>query len=171
MQMVKKIILALIVILLSLVIFAPKRELYYLLEAQLMQQDIIIHNEEIDAGLFSLTLKHPELYVKGIRIAQVDEVTLRPLLFYTVATVKGVQFDHTLDRWVSGGVTEIRASHLFTDPMRIDLSLSGTFGKAEGYVDLSRQIIHLDLTEEQKIGKLKSMLRKGEKGWYYETSF
>ncbi|MEA3417775.1 MAG: hypothetical protein U9Q90_00070 [Campylobacterota bacterium] len=171
MQMVKKIILALFVILLSLMIFAPKRELYYLLEAQLMQQDIIIHNEEIDAGLFSLTLKHPELYVKGIRVAQVDEATLRPLLFYTVATVKGVQFDRTLERWVSGGLTKITASHLFADPMHVNLSLSGAFGKAEGSIDLDSRSIHLDLTEEQKIGKLKSMLKKGEEGWYYETSF
>jgi hypothetical protein len=171
MQMVKKIILAIFVILLSLVIFAPKRELYYLLEAQLMQQDIIIHNEEIDAGLFSLTLKHPELYVKGIKVAQVDKVTLRPLLFYTTASIKGVQFDRALERWVSGGLTEITASHLFVHPMRVNLSLSGTFGKAEGYADLESRNIHLDLTEEAEIGKLKSMLKKGEKGWYYETSF
>ena len=66
MQVVAKGLLFLLVILLSLAIFAPKRELYYLLEEQLMQKDIIISNEEVHSGLLTLKLRHPELYIKGI---------------------------------------------------------------------------------------------------------
>ena len=171
MQVVKKAMLGLLVILLSLAIFAPKRELFYLLEERLMQQDIIINNEEIDAGLFTLTLRHPELYFKGIKVADINEVRLLSLLFYSTVTVKEIKPDASLKKWVPGEIDKLTVGYQLWNPGNIMLSALGTFGRAEGYVSLNNRIIHIDLVEEKSIEALKPLLKKGEKGWYYETAF
>lgn len=169
--MVKKIALLLIVVLLSIVIFAPKRELYYLLENKLVEEDIIISQEKINAGLFSLDIIEPDLYIKGLKIASVKRVKVTPLLFFTTASVREVQFDPAFDRWVAGGVTKITATHQLFDPFRIQLVFSGGFGEARGYADMQTRMMHLDFLGESVPAKLRALFRKGEKGWYYETSF
>ncbi|MEA3456255.1 MAG: hypothetical protein U9R26_07080 [Campylobacterota bacterium] len=171
MQVVKKVVLGLLVILFSLAIFAPKRELFYLLEERLMQQDIIISNEEIDTGLFTLTLRHPELYFKGIKVADINEIRLFSLLFYTTAIVKGIKADASLQKWVPGEIDNLTAGFQLGNPGNIALGALGSFGRAEGYVSLNKRVVHIDLIEEKSIKALKPLLKKGEKGWYYEAAF
>jgi len=171
MQVVKKAALGLLVILLSLAIFAPKRELFYLLEERLMQQDIIINNEEIETGLFTLTLRHPELYFKGIKVADISEVKLLSLLFYTTVTVREIKPDASLQKWVSGEIDNLTAGNLLWKPGNIALGAMGSFGRAKGVVSLNKRVIHIDLVEEKSIEALKPLLKKGEEGWYYESSF
>ncbi len=171
MQVVKKAVLGLLVILFSLAIFAPKRELFYLLEERLMQQDIIISNEEIDTGLFTLTLRHPELYFKGIKVADINEVRLFSLLFYTAVTVKEIKTDASLQKWVPGEIDELTAGYQLWIPDSITLGALGSFGRAEGVVSLDKKVIHIDMIEEKSIETLKPLLKKGEKGWYYEAAF
>ncbi len=163
--------LGLLVILFSLAIFAPKRELFYLLEERLMQQDIIISNEEIKAGLFTLTLRHPELYFKGIKVADIKEIRLFSLLFYTTVTVKEIKTDASLQKWVPGEINALTAGFRLWSPGNITLGALGSFGRAEGHVSLNERVIHIDLIEEKSIKALKPLLKKGAKGWYYETAF
>jgi len=171
MQVVKKAALGLLVILFSLAIFAPKRELYYLLEERLMQQDIIISNEEIDTGLFTLTLRHPELYFKGIRVADINEIRLFSLLFYSTVTVKEIKIDASLQKMLPGEIDKLTAGYRLWIPDIIVLDVLGSFGRADGVVSLNKRVVHIDLVEEKSIKTLKPLLKKGEKGWYYETAF
>ncbi len=171
MQMVKKAILFFIVILFSLAVFAPKRELYYLLEKQLMQLDIIIDNEKIESGLFTLKLKHPEFYIKGIKMAEIEEISLFTLFFYSSITAKGIETDASLRKWIPVEIAVVSAHYQLFTPESIIVNAIGSFGAAKGYLLPAENLLHLDLTEEEPIKELKPMLKKGEKGWYYEASF
>jgi len=171
MQVVKKTALFLIVILLSLAIFAPKRELYYLLEEYLLQQDIVIDNEKIESGLFTLKLQHPDIYVKGIKMAEIREVSLLTLLFYTTITAGDIKPDASLQSWVPRQIDTVSLRYQVLNPMNITLKATGSFGVASGYISIKNRLFHLDITEAKSIDVLKPVLKKGEKGWYYETSF
>ena len=172
MQMVKKILLIITVILLSLIIFAPKRELYYLLENRLSQQDIVIDNEEIEGGLFSLKLEHPVIYVKGIKVAQVDEVELFTLILYSSVSGSQIKIDDSLRSLAPELIDSVDIYYHILNPGKIRIKAEGSFGKAEGYILISEGLLHMDLTEEKEAAdKLRPMLKKGEKGWYYEVSF
>jgi len=171
MQMVKKGLLILFVAILSLAIFAPKRELYYLIEEELMKNDIIINNEKVHAGLFTLTLKHPEVYFKGIRVAEIGEVKLWTLLFYSTFSIKSISVDASLKRFVPAQIEQLRASHLIFNLMNITINGNGEFGSASGSVNLNERKVHIDFDKESDTSKLKSLLKKGEQGWYYESSF
>ncbi len=171
MQMVRRAALFLVVVLLSLAIFAPKRELYYLLEEQLMQKDIIINNEKIESGFFTLKLQHPELYVKGIRVAKIEEVSFFTFFFYTSITAKGIDVDKSLLKSFPIQITLFSAHYHIFKPKNIILNTIGSFGVAKGYLSPSKKLFHLDLLQDEPTKELKPLLKKGEKGWYYETSF
>ena len=171
MQVVKKSLLFFIVILFSLAIFAPKRELYYLLEEYLMRRDIIVDNEKIESGFFALKLHHPELYVKGIKVAEIEEVSLFTLLFYTAMSAKEIKVDSSLQSWAPRQIETVSLRYHVLDPLYIRMKARGSFGTVDGYFSIRKRLLHLDLTEEKSIDVLKPLLKKGEKGWYYETSF
>jgi len=170
MQMVKKILLVIVVVLFSIVIFAPKRELYYLLENELMKYDIIINNEDIEEGLLLLHINHPDIYVKGIELANIDKIDISSLLFYNTIEVDGITTDRSLKKLMPAKVTTIKATYQIVDPLKVAISIEGDFGKADGYLYIKESKIRLDISEPKDISRLKHLLRKDDKGWYYETA-
>ncbi len=169
--MVKKAMLALLVVLFSIALFAPKRELYYLLESKLLQYDIVIHNETIEEEIFGLKLKHPELYFGGIKVAQIEEISLFSLLISSRLKANGLTIDESLHKWLPEKINHAILDYTLLHPKRIILSLEGSFGAADGYIALDQRVVHIDLTKEGSIEPLKPLLKKGAKGWEYETSF
>ncbi|SFV52529.1 hypothetical protein MNB_SV-9-1536 [hydrothermal vent metagenome] len=171
MQMVKKGILVFMVILLSLAIFSPKREIYYLFEDELMKNGIIIDDEEINDGLLSLTISHPKIYLRGVLIADVEKIRLWTIFFYTRLAIGHIKVDSSLDKFIPSPILKLQASYSVTNPLKVSLLATGDFENVNGAVYLESKTVHIDISDKKLINKYKSQLRKGENGWYYETSF
>jgi len=168
--MVKKAILVFMVMILSLAIFSPKRELYYILEERLKQNGIIIHDEEIEDGLISLTINHPKIYVKGILIADIAKIRLWSLFFYSRVALGHIKTDSSLDRWIPSPIIKLQLSHSILNIKNISLLATGGFENVTGELSLVDKTLHIDIRDKKLIDKFKSQLKKGDKGWYYETS-
>ena len=171
MQMVKNIFIALCIIWFALLVFMPKRELYYKLEKELAKQEIIISGEKIEEGLFSLTLKEPSVYLKGIKIATIKEISLFTLLFYTKIELETLLPDDSLKAMVPQQTEYIVLSHSLLSPLQVLIDAQGLFGTVNGYADLKERKLTIDFIEAKEIGMIKSRLKKDEKGWHYERSF
>jgi len=170
MQVVKKTLIVLFVALLSLIVFSPKRELYYMLEEQLIKEDIIIHNEEIVDGLFTLRLNHPQIYFKGIRVAQIDSIEFWSILFYSKLSIGSIQLDEMLRRFISTKVDTLSLTHTISNPLELLIDGSGGFGTIDGYFLIKDRVVRVNIYDQKLISKLKPLLKKDDKGWYYETS-
>ena len=168
--MVKKAILVFMVVILSLAIFAPKRELYYMLEDRLMQNGIIIHNEQIEDGLISLTINHPKIYVRGILIANVDKIRLWTIFFYSRLAVGNIDIDKSLQKFVPSPIKKVQVAYSLANPTNLSILVTGDFENINGQLSLKDRVVHIDITDKKLINRFKSQLRKGENGWYYETS-
>ena len=168
--MVKKAILVFMVVILSLAIFAPKRELYYMLEDRLMQNGIIIHNEQIEDGLISLTINHPKIYVKGILIANVDKIRLWTIFFYSRLAVGNIDIDKSLQKFVPSPIKKVQVAYSLANPTNLSILVTGDFENINGQLSLKDRVVHIDVTDKKLINRFKSQLKKGENGWYYETS-
>jgi len=169
--MVKNILIALCIIWFALLVFMPKRELYYQLEKELAKEEIIISGEKIEEGWFSLTLKEPSVYVKGIKIATIEEIDIFTLLFYTKVELKTLLLDKSLKAIAPQHTEYIVLSHSLLSPLQVLLDAQGEFGAIKGYADLRKRKMSLDFIEAKEIGIIKSQLKKDEKGWHYERSF
>ena len=168
--MVKKILVVFVVALLSLALFAPKRELYYLLEDKLAKEGIIIHDEEIKDGLISLTLNHPKIYYKGLLVADITKIKLWTIFFYSRVAIGHIKIDNSLDKFVPSPITKVQIAHSLINPQNLSLLIIGNFENVTGELSLVDNLIHIDITDKKLVDKFKSQLKKGDKGWYYETS-
>ena len=142
-----------------------------MIEDQLLQYDVIINNESIEESLFSLHLKDAEIYLKGIKVATIGSIEFFTLLLYSDIAIQGLDIDSSLKKLVPAQIESIHASYIVLKPQRLSLDLNGTFGEAQGYLNINEQKIHMDLVKEGSIESLRPILKKGQDGWYYETSF
>jgi hypothetical protein len=171
MQMVKKIFIVLLITWFALLVFMPKQKIYYALEKELAKNEIKINEKSIEEGFFSLTLKQVSVYVKGVKIATIEEVDFFTLLFYTKVEVNSLLLDDSLKSMAPQQTDKALFSHTFSAPLKVSLNAEGSFGVIEGGVDLKERIIHINFTETKEIEMIRSKLNKDEKGWAYETSF
>ncbi|UFH59302.1 hypothetical protein [Sulfurovum mangrovi] len=171
MQMVKKILTLIVVLWLALIVMMPKQEIYYLLEQELAKQDIKISSEKIREGWFTFTLKEPSIYVKGIKVATVEELEVFTLLFYTRGSLKGLLLDRSLERFAPREVDQAVVTHSVVNPLNMMITASGIFGEADGSVNLMERQLRMRFSQSNKLGMLRSKLKKDGEGWLYETSF
>ena len=171
MQVVKNIFISLFVLWFAIFMFMPKQELYYTLEKELLKQGVKINEKSIEEGLFSLTLSEVTLYAKGIQVATIEEVSFFSMLFYNSLSVNAVEVDDDFKSFVPQNIEKTIIVQQILAPTKAYITSMGSFGLAEGTVDLTAHKVRLDLIDAKDIKTIKSQLKKGDKGWYYETSF
>ncbi len=171
MQMVKNILIAFIVVWFGILVFMPKQEFYYKLEAELAKHEIKLNETSMNEGLFSLNIKQVTVYFKGINVATIEEVSLFTLLFYNSIELRSLTVDDSLKKMMPQEIEKAVAIYSILSPAEVVVDASGSFGSMSGKIDLSEAKVRLDFNESKKIEMLKPQLKKDEKGWYYETSF
>lgn len=149
----------------------PKQSLYYALEERLSKEEIVLNEKRIEEGLFGLTLKNVSVYAKGIHVATIQEIEFFTLLFYSSIEMKGLRVDDSLKSMVPQETESASLKHLLYDPLLVSVEASGTFGAMVGDINLNDRNVHLDFNESENIEMLGPQLKKGDKGWIYETSF
>jgi hypothetical protein len=169
--MVKRAFIVFMVAWLAIIVLMPKREFYYKLEEELAKHEIILNEEAIDEGLFSLDLKQVSIYFKGINVAKVEEMKLATFIVYSCIELRALQVDDSLKNMIPPKTDKVSAVHSILSPFKVLVDASGTFGEMSGTIDLRAQKVRLDFNESKNIEMLKPQLRKEGKGWVYETSF
>jgi len=148
MQVVKRIGILVGFVWLGLVLFLPKEEIYFALEKVLQEEGIEINETKIDPGFFTLTVHDAVIYV-----------------------LKGVRAGKNFQAYFPKKADTVILTHRIWEPEEIGVEGRGSFGDFHGDIFLQEQKLHLDFTSEKHLGVLKNMLKKGSKGWYYETTF
>jgi uncharacterized membrane protein len=171
MQMVKKFLLVVAIVWFAVLAFMPKLELYYTAEEALAKQDIVLNEEKISESLFGLNLEKVSVFVKGIKIASIEELDVFTLLFYTHIELKDLHIDDSLKQMVPQEIKQITLSHSVVAPTELSLQAQGAFGAMRGQVSLLERKVYLDFNESKASPLFGSPLKKTEKGWVYETSF
>ncbi len=169
--MVKKVLMILFIAWFASVLFMPKRNLYYKLEETLAVQGVKINEGKIIEGLFILEIEDAVIYVKGIDLIHVKALSFFSLFFYSRLELKEIILDESLSSMAPTKLEEITFSHFLWSPEHLSVSGRGEFGTFEGDIDLIQRKVHLDLIETAELGAVKRLLKEGEKGLYYETSF
>ena len=171
MQVVKNILLVIVTFWFALLLFMPKIDLYYTLENKLIKKGIETNEKSVKEGVFSLVLEEADTYVQGIKVVRLNEVNIFTLLFYSKIHVSGVSIDDSLKSFMPGTVDNAVATHSVLSPFKVFVRLNGSFGLADGIVNLKSKKMRLNFKDSKKLNGIKKQLRKDEKGWYYEKSF
>ena len=172
MQMVKRIIGGLFLSILLLWIFAPKEELYYLLEKSLKEKNIIISNETLVNEWFGLKVLNADIYTNGIKVAQVDELNFNFIFFYSNLTINGIHIDESLQNMAPKVINSLNANYSIINPIEIKLKGEGSFGELDGRITLLEKKIEILFPVTKELKSVKRFLKNDKtKGWYYETNY
>lgn len=172
MRLVKSLFIFIIATYLGLLFFMPKTQGYYKLEQLLNKQGIVVSNEKIESTLKAFKIAHPVIYYQGVDVARVSSVDIRPYILANSIKAKNIELLGVAKKLLKDiEIHQIDAKESLLDPYHIKLDINGSFGTAVGFVDLNKQLVHIDITKPKNINTLRRVLKQGEKGWYYERKF
>jgi len=173
MQVVKRIIGGFFLLILFLWLFAPKQELYYLLEKTLKeQQDIIISNETVKDTWYGVKIADADIYVKGAKMVHIGELELNIFFVYNTLKVKEITTDEVVHKVAPKRIDEALVKYSVLNPLKITLNGLGSFGTLDGNVSLVERQVLIKLPISKDIKAFRKFLKKDETGvWKYETTY
>ncbi len=170
-HMVKKILIVLVLLPFLLLTFAPKKELFFMLQKQLAQQGISISGGDISENPIGLQIKHSSLFFKGVKVADIDKLSLWTLLVYSCSSIDKVSFDPSLKSFVPAKIENISLVHNVINPTKISISVNDKEYKGKGAVDLRGKTIHFRFSKVPSKSPILVHLKSNKGGWDYEQRF
>jgi len=172
MQMVKRIVGGFFLALLLLWLFAPKQELYYLLEKSLKEKNIIISNETIKDTWIGLKIENADIYKDGIKIANSVNANFIFLFLFSQLEINNININEAFRTVAPKKIDNLKASYSIINPLNVTIKGEGSFGNLEGSVALLKRKIEIFFPNPKELKTIKKFLKKdATKGWYYETSY
>ena len=168
MRLVKYALGFILLLIVALVFFAPKKELYFLLEKQIAKEGVVISGEQISQNPVGLKLQNPHIYYRGINSAKAKQITATVLLLFNRVEVRELQVDDSLYSMFPVAVQVARLDYLLWQPLKIKVLLKGNFGTAAGYYDILKRDLKIRLIKAEDISAIKRHLKKDDRGWFYE---
>lgn len=162
--------------LLTVLYFLPKTNLYYKLEHTLQPQGIIIHNEHIDDKRLWLEILDAELYVQKIESMHIDKSTIMLFGIYNKINLEHINLASTLGQFVPKKIESAYFSYGLHDPLNINATVLGDFGKAEIRFNLYDRLMTANI-QASKLMKskfsatLRNLKRDKKGGYHYEYRF
>jgi len=172
MQMVKRILGGFFLGFILLWLFAPKVELYYLVEKSLKEKNIIISNETITDTWYGLKIENATLYVDGAKVMNISQLNFNFFLFYNTLKIDEVKMDKSFSNMSPKEINHFSAVYSIVNPLNIKLDGEGSFGVLDGKVALKNRKVEILFPETKDIKTIKRFLKNDkEKGWLYETNY
>ena len=164
-----------LLVVVTVVVFSPKRQLYYFGESLLKPYGVVLSGERVVDNGLSLSLEDGVLYFQDLKIAQLESVTLRPMILFNTIDIVPFSVAEDIQRFVPGTIT-MKIYHSVIDPIHIHLEGTGTFGSIGGTVDLWRHKIALTLMPsktlmESRPSWLKEMKKQPSGEYLYEVNY
>ena len=171
MQMVKKTLLTTLVALVAILMFAPKVNLYFLLEQELQKNGIVLSNEKVESKLFGLDISNAKVYVENTHIGDVKDISILTLLLYNSIDIFEFTPVKSIQKMFPLSIKEAHINYAVWNPLEVKISADSSVGKIEGRVDLQNRKVMLRFLDKNRIGPIRNYLRRDKSGWYYEQSF
>ena len=171
MRLVRNIVVFIVAALIGSALFMPKQSLYYFLENKLAKNGIVIYDEKVKSNIGYFKLSHAKVSFQGADIAEIGSLKVLPFIVYNRIDAKNIELTGVAKSYLNAEIDMLKATHSILKPYIVKISANGSFGLANGYVNLKQRVIHIDIVDAKDIATIKKFLKRGEKGWYYESKF
>lgn len=173
-KLLKPIIFFLFFLFTTLVLL-PKENIYYLLEKNLKNYNIILSDEKIVEKLFGLHLKGIQLYSNEIHLANIDNTNIYTNIFYTKISIDKLKIEDTFKNFLPLNFSDIYFTHSIINPLNGIITAKSDIGEIEGIYKIDQNKISFILIPKKNIAyKYKNMLRKfktNDGNYSYEFKF
>lgn len=174
----RKLLIAIIYIVITLfliVIFLPKKELWFLAERYLEQNKIILSHEKVsDYGVLA-KLDGGVLYYDKMSAFELSSLKVGAFLAYNYLYLDQIELSSSLSTILPAKIEFLSAKHSIFFPHRIFIDGAGDFGTLSGTVDLvSRKAVMLVEAPNEIVSKYRQLfvqMKRTEQGYLYEFEF
>lgn len=163
------------IVIISIILLAPKTYLYYSLEHIIAKQKIYINNEKTSNSLLFFNIKNAIIYYEDIKIAKIKNMSLLSLLFANSINISNIKITKHLKDFVPSKLDDMHISYSVISPTKIHINSNGALGDLQGYIHLIDKKLIISYLPSKiiktKYSKILSLM-KLEKGAYkYEYKF
>lgn len=176
MKKLRAILIYLLLTVALVIFFSPKRQLYYFGESVAEPYGVVLSGEYVDDDGFALSLEGGTLYYQDLKIAQLGDVSILPLLLFNAVNIAPFSFSDEMQRFVPGTIDELQVYHSIVDPTRIHLKGMGEFGSVSGVADLLEHKVRIALKPsaallDSKAVWLKELKEQPTGEYLYEVAY
>lgn len=160
----------------ALIAFTPKSSVYYLLEQNLKQYDVIISKESLEESLFTLHIQNLELSAKGIESAVVQKADITLLGFYNNIALQNIELSSVVDAFLPPKIQNATLSYTILNPLVVQAVAIGDFGEAHVSFEILDRKLSATLTPSARMLKeyrssLKEFKKDANGGYVYAKTF
>ncbi len=160
----------------ALMLFAPKANLYYLLEEQLRPLGVVIGGETLRDTGFGLEIDGGTLYAKQIESASAERVSVGLFGAYNRVTVKNLQLAKAFEKFWPARIERADAVLALWDPLHLTIDAEGDFGTLRAVIALDERSVDARIVPSQLMLKrygatLRQMQKDDTGGYRYESRF
>jgi len=159
----------------ALILFAPKENIYYLLEQNLKKFDIIISHEKLENRKLYLNIQNLDVSVKGIETLTIKEANIVILALYNSIELENIMLSSLAKNYLPVKIDKVDIYYTILNPLKIYAVGHGKFGDARVAIDVLKRKAVLVL-RPSKIMRMRyrnslKELKKSKNGEYlYEKS-
>lgn len=145
----------------TLFILLPKENIYYLIEKQLINYNIILSDEKIKENSFGLNIINSQLYSNNIHMANINDIEFLSYIFYTHFTIDKIKINDSFKAFVPLVFTDVDIVYSILDPLNVQIKAKSQIGNISGAFNIFEKKLLLNLMPKKNISSTySSMLRK-----------
>lgn len=154
----------------SVIFFVPKKSLYYYVEEKIAAYKTVVSNEALEEGAFWLHISHPDIYVEGIRVANVKDIRLKAYILSNVVEAHKIRLSGVARDFLPTRIESFTIRYSFWNPTNLTFDANGEFGTATGSYSLRSHILVIKLYPskmmQSRYRAILHRMKKEKKGGY-----
>lgn len=144
MKKVLKVFIYIVFFIAMVVIFLPKKNIYYYAAKELRSNKITITSKLIEDKAFSLNLLQNDLKYEGLELANVESFDLNSFLIYSTLDINNIKTDSSFSSLLPENIEKIKIYHSIIDPVKLQIRADFDLGECRGEVDLLERKVVLN---------------------------
>lgn len=111
-----------VLLLLGVILFLPKSNMYYSAEKVLASMHLYLNGEEINERFFYLDIDNAIVQLDTMPIATIDHISFFPLIAFNRVSIEGVAFSGEFESLFPQGIDHIDLTYTLLHPFTVKIS-------------------------------------------------
>jgi hypothetical protein len=174
-RILKNSLIFLSVFIVATILFFPKQGLWFEFEKRAFEKELIIDSETISSNPIFLNVKNGHIYFSGMNIANFEEASILPLLFYNSIDIKKLVVGENMQQFKELSMDNLNISYSVAFPQKIILNGEGDFGILKGRVNFIKKTLDILIFPTENFKKVTVIMKHFKKlengGYVYNARF
>ena len=166
----------LLLVLLLVIFFSPKTNLFYKAEEILQSYKVTVSAEKLTDSGFNFKINDGIIYFDDLVVAKIEEISITPLLVYNNIKVLPFTLSKDMKQFIPLKIETLYIKHTILNPLHVSIKSSGDFGSLSGDIAIMDRNVSLILTPSKLLLKkkpfwLRKMKKDSQGGYRYESAY